>query len=86
MAGRKTVEAASFFGNQVMLAMAEQSAAQQNALKSAADVLDGERCCGFSEGMPVNEITPEAAFSPVSVPAFSPEAPLTDIQQVGAMA
>lgn len=85
-AGKKTAEAASFFGNQEMLALAEQGAAQRTAAKAAGDVLLGEPFGGFSENAPDNEITPEAAFSPVSVPAFSAEAPLCDIQQVYDMA
>lgn len=84
--GAKTTEAASFFGNQAMLELAEQSAAQRSGVKLTADVLGGEKRCEFADNAPLNEISAESAFSPESVPDFSPEAPAADINQVGALA
>ncbi len=84
--GAKTVEAASFFGNQAMLNMYEHNSAQKSGVKYSADVLGGGERCVFSENAPQNEFPAEAAFSPESVPQFSPEAPAVDIVQVGALA
>lgn len=79
----KSVEAASCFGNQLMLNMAEQSALQKNGIKSAGMVLDGETDCVFGNDTPISEIAAEPAFPPESVPDFSPDVPVTDIIQVG---
>lgn len=81
----KAVEAASYFGNQIMLSMAEQSSARRENVGRAADVLGGERDCVFEEASPLNDITAESAFPPADAPDFSTEVPAADIRQVGAL-
>ena len=81
-----SVEAASYFGNQTMLNMAEQHASQRNSIKSAGDVLSGEKDCVFANDPPINEIAADPAFPAECIPDFSPDVPATDIMQVGQLA
>ncbi len=81
--GAKSVEAASFFGNQTMLNMAEQSAFKKNSMKIAGDVLSGENDCVFEVDSPINVIAADPAFPAECVPDFSPDAPVADMTQVG---
>lgn len=79
-------EAASYFGNQTMLNMAEQHALQRNDIKSVGDILSGEKDCVFANDPPINEIAADPAFTAECIPVFSPDVPATDIMQVGQLA
>lgn len=85
-AGRHTKEAASRFGNQAMLRMAESSSALKSGINASAGVLTGEAPPAFVSGAPVSEIQPQLPLTESTPPVFSANAPAADIQSIAAAA
>lgn len=81
-----TVEAASRFGNQTMIGLAEKGNALRDGINASAGVLSGEAPPTFSENPPTTALQTEAPFAQSAPPSFSAAAPATGIQSVGAAA
>lgn len=83
---KHTAEAASRFGNQTMIGLAEKGSALKDGIIASAGVLSGESPPSFGESVPATALQTETSLPQSFPPAFSAGAPASGIQSVGAAA